>query len=196
MKKFSRAIFLVSCLFFLNSSHSQSLKDQLEAQKKFDLLEKMREKDEKEIAEFEKSKNSALRNILSDNGFRIFCERLERKGSRAHPSAGEFSALLDIRSFFSNAIVFEKNLYSVSQCNRRNREEKFCAIKIGQVSVNNSDVEYSTDKNPGRNDSEFNYGKIKDWHFDGASNTLIVKYGDRNTSLFEMSCVRSKWLDD
>jgi hypothetical protein len=190
-----KSLLIIAPLFWIDMSHAQSLKEQLEVQKKYDLLEEMRKKDEKEITEFEKSKNSIPRNKLSEAGIYISCERPQFK-DRRYPSAAEMAALGNIQSFFSDSVMADSNLYSVRRCSKRNREERFCASKIAKVAISNADIEYSLKNNPDRKDSDFDYGNIKDWYFDGSSSTLIVKYGRNSTSLFEMSCTKKRWLDD
>jgi hypothetical protein len=180
------------CFLIFNSAHSQSLRDQVEAQKRFEFLEEMRKKDEKEIAEFEKSKNSIPRNKLSDVGIRVSCD--DRRGV-AGASAEDLVASRQIRDFFEETVMSDNILYSVRQCNTRNREERFCATKIGQVLMNANSIEYDLKNNPNRKDSDFEYGNIKDWLFDASSNKLIVRYGRSNVKLLEMSCVKARWLD-
>ena len=193
LKKIIKSLLIIAPLFWVDLSRAQSLKEQLEAQKKYDLLEEMRKKDEKEIAEFEKSKNSIPRNKLSEAGTRLICD--DRGTMAAGASAEELSALSNIKSFFRITVMADNNLYSVRQCSSRNREERFCATKIGQVIVNTNSIEYSLKNNINRKEFDFQYGEIKDWLFDGSKNTLILKYG-RSNKLYEIPCSKALWLDD
>ena len=178
---------------FYNSSLAQSLREEAQVQKKQDEIKKQRTEDEEKIAEIEKSKNSIPRNILADKGYQISLDSCRSADGTNTVDSRSFK--MKMAMYFIDLVIFDSDLLYVQNCNSRNKEEKYCASKIGSVAVEQNIIKFNRFNNLAKNLKTFHGDiyELTDWEFDMKSNSLYLKIENR---IHEFNhCTISKWRD-
>ena len=144
----------------------------------------------KEIA---KSKDSISRDILAGKAYEIGCDVFP---SRSHSlGASELSLFSSVVSYFENVVVFDNNLLTIQSCNPRNKEDKYCATKIGVVTLENNFIKFKRSSNSAQNLGKYrrDLRELTEWEFDMNSQMLYFKID--NKVLVHDRCRARLWLD-
>jgi len=177
-----------------NVSLAQSLSDQIETQNKQEEIEKMRIEDENKMKEIAKSKDSIARDILAGKSYDIGCDSYPTGGSAGMPYE-EMSMFSGVSSYFNKVVIFENNLLTVQDCNPRDKKDKYCAIKIGLVNVENNVIKFNRSSNSAQNLKKYwsDNLELTDWEFDMNSQMLYFKI--KNKVRVHDRCRARLWQD-
>ncbi len=187
-------LFFIQIALIVNMSFAQTLKDQMQNQKKSEEIEKMRKEDEKTLAEIEKAKNSVPRDVLAGKAFQIRCNLYP--STQAGLAAEELVIYRSASSYIRKFIIFDKKLFSVEDCNSIMKNDTYCATKISSVIVRDDAIEFSrsSDLEKGVEKYRGYQRDISDWQFDMKSKKLYFKWEKK---IYEHDqCSLSVWRDE
>jgi hypothetical protein len=192
----NRILFIAAVLhfnFIFNIALAQSLKDEIQTQKKQEEIEKMRVEDENKMKEIAKSKDSIPRDILAGKAYQIGCDLYPSRS--ASLDASELSLFSSISGYIRNVVIFDNNLLTIQDCNPRDKKDKYCATKIGAVTPENNVIKFNRSSNSAQNLDKYrsDLRELTDWEFDMNSQMLYFKVD--NKVLVHDRCRARLWLD-
>ena len=186
-------LFFIQIALIVNMSFAQTLKDEMQNQKKLEEIEKMRKEDEKTLAEIEKAKNSVPRDVLANKGYQISCEG--RVFGPSGTSDADKYLYSDVSMYITKLVIFDKSLYSIQSCSKNDKTNKYCSFKIASLKVDENIIEFNESNNKQEDLKRYSFSNfdISDWQFDLKSKKLFVKIKKK---IIEISpCYTEKWTD-